>query len=90
MATVGGFSRHYHLAELNESLVTGEGVLSPENRKERARENLGIEGTPASGDPKPPIANLTLTGTYTDDDDGIEAAVNGILAALREFGIIET
>lgn len=34
------------------------------------------------------IADLTLTGTYSTDDDGIEAAVNGILAALRGVGII--
>lgn len=34
------------------------------------------------------IADLALTGTYTTDDDAIEAAVNGILAALRTNGII--
>lgn len=34
------------------------------------------------------IADLDLTGTYATDDDAIEAAVNGILAALRANGII--
>lgn len=34
------------------------------------------------------IADLALTGTYETDDDAIEAAVNGILAALRANGII--
>lgn len=43
------------------------------------------EPTPASA-----IADLTLTGTYTDDDDNIEAAVNGILAILRANGFLAT
>ncbi|MCB0070023.1 MAG: hypothetical protein KDE20_01135 [Caldilineaceae bacterium] len=41
------------------------------------------DGTQASA-----IADISVTGTYADDDDAIEAAVNGILAALRGVGII--
>lgn len=34
------------------------------------------------------IADISVTGTYATDDDAIETAVNGILAALRGAGII--
>ena len=34
------------------------------------------------------ISDLTLTGTYGTDDDGIEAAINGILAILRANGML--
>lgn len=40
-------------------------------------------GTQASA-----ISDISVTGTYADDDDNIEAAVNAILAALRGVGII--
>lgn len=36
------------------------------------------------------IANLDLTTTYADDAAATEAAINGILAALRSAGIIAT
>lgn len=41
------------------------------------------DGTQAAG-----IADITVSGTYGDDDDAIETAVNSILAALRGAGII--
>ena len=41
------------------------------------------DGTQASA-----IADITVTGTYADDDSDIETAVNSILAALRGVGII--
>lgn len=46
----------------------------------------GVEATPAA--PATAIADLDLTGTYGTDDDGIEAAVNGILAILRANGLL--
>lgn len=33
------------------------------------------------------IADVTVTGTYADDDDAIETAINSIIAALEAFGI---
>ena len=43
---------------------------------------------PAAGVNQTAISDITVTGTYTDDDDAIELAVNSILAALRTAGII--
>lgn len=43
------------------------------------------EPTPATA-----IADVTVTGTYADDDQDIEAAINGILAVLRSNGFIAT
>ena len=40
-------------------------------------------GTQASA-----ISDITVTGTYADDDSDIETAVNAILDALRGVGII--
>ena len=34
------------------------------------------------------IADVSVTGTYADDDTPIETAINSILAALRAKGII--
>jgi len=34
------------------------------------------------------ITDLTVTGTYADDDTPIETLVNSVLAALRAHGII--
>lgn len=36
------------------------------------------------------ISDVTVTGTYATDDTPIETAINSILAALREKGIIAT
>lgn len=52
----------------------------------RSLELLGI----SAPDPQSPIVNLNLSGTYDDDDENIEAAINGILAALRANGILDT
>ena len=43
------------------------------------------EPTPATA-----IADVAVTGTYADDDQDIEAAINGILAVLRSNGFIAT
>lgn len=43
------------------------------------------EPTPATA-----IADVVVTGTYADDDQDIEAAINGILAVLRSNGFIAT
>lgn len=34
------------------------------------------------------IADVTVTGTYADDDDAIETAINSIIAALVAAGIV--
>jgi hypothetical protein len=34
------------------------------------------------------ISDVTVTGTYADDDEDIETAINSILAALRAHGIV--
>lgn len=34
------------------------------------------------------IDDISVTGTYADDDTPIETAINAILAALRDKGII--
>ena len=34
------------------------------------------------------VADITVTGTYATDDTPIETAINGILASLREHGLI--
>lgn len=54
MSTVGSYSRHFQMAELNDPLDSLEGVLSPAEQKRRVAENLAISGaseygTPAAG-----------------------------------------
>lgn len=44
---------------------------------------IQADGTQAAA-----LDDITVTGTYATDDDAIETAVNGILAALRGAGII--
>lgn len=52
-----------------------------------ASDKVGFHGvTPV--DQAAAIADISVTGTYGTDDDAIELAVNSILAALREKGII--
>lgn len=52
-----------------------------------ANDKVGLHGA-APSDQYAAIADISVTGTYATDDDAIQAAVNGILAALREKGII--
>lgn len=42
----------------------------------------------AGGEQAGAIADLSLSGTYGDDDTAIEGAINSILSALRGVGII--
>lgn len=51
-----------------------------------ANEKAGFHG--AAVDQHAAIDDISVTGTYATDDTPIETAVNGILAALREKGII--
>ncbi len=48
--------------------------------------------TNVAGDGNSPaaISDISVTGTYTTDDTPIETAINSILAALRDAGIIQT
>jgi hypothetical protein len=34
------------------------------------------------------ITDVTVSGTYADDDDAIETAINSILTVLRDAGLI--
>ncbi len=56
------------------SVVDTDGTISVE-----------VDGTQQSA-----IADISVTGTYATDDTPIETAINGILAALRNAGIIAT
>lgn len=49
----------------------------------KAGAQIQDDGTQASA-----ISDISVTGTYADDDSDIETAVNSILAALRGAGII--
>lgn len=69
-------------------MVTG---TNSENRRMKMQvRELEVNGTTFGGSPAGAIADISVTGTYATDDDAIEAAINGILAALRDNGIIET
>lgn len=54
-----------------------------------ASDLVGLHGATPS-DQYAAIADISVTGTYATDDTPIETAVNSILAALREKGIIAT
>lgn len=41
-----------------------------------------------NNDPEANVADVTVTGTYADDDDAIETAINGILAILVAKGLM--
>jgi hypothetical protein len=47
------------------------------------------QGLPADVDAPAAIADVSVTGTYATDDTPIETAINAILAALREQGVIK-
>lgn len=44
---------------------------------------------PQIGDAQTAIADVTVTGTYADDDDAIELAINSIIAALVYHGLVK-
>jgi hypothetical protein len=68
----------------NKILKAALGGLVPDDWFTAKVTAAGIpEGTPHA-----PIANLALTGTYATDDPNIQAAVNGILATLRSYGMV--
>ncbi len=52
-----------------------------------ANDKVGLHGATPS-DQYAAIADVTVTGIYADDDTPIATAINSILAALREKGII--
>lgn len=52
-----------------------------------ATDKVGFHGATPS-DQYAAIADVSVTGTYATDDTPIETAINSILAALREKGII--
>ena len=52
-----------------------------------ARTSTGVEADANAADA---IADIAVTGTYTTDDTPIETAINSILAALRDAGIIQS
>lgn len=62
------------------------GIERPQGANE-LRVNTGGKIT-AAGTQAAAIEDIAVSGTYATDDDAIEAAINGILAALRGVGII--
>lgn len=88
---VSGFATYAHFDELNAPLDTQEGVLSPSQRKARARANLGVDGitdiaaiTPLTdstgGTPSGTLAAITAGGTYAQAD---MVAVKNAIASLN-------
>lgn len=47
---------------------------------------MGVEDL--TGAPEANVEEVTVTGTYADDDDAIETAINGILAILIAKGLM--
>lgn len=77
--------RHEKKLNIQELRINGAAVTAT------AAELNKIDGagaTVASGTQQASIADLAVTGTYATDDTPIETAVNAIIAALVEFGII--
>lgn len=74
---VSGFATYAHFDELDEPLDTQEGVLSPAERKARARENLGLAGLNGS-------AITPLTDTSGGTADNTIAAIPAATAASTD------
>ncbi len=77
--------RHEKKLNIQELRINGAAVTAT------AAELNKIDGAGAavaSGTQQASIADLAVTGTYATDDTPIETAVNAIIAALVEFGII--
>lgn len=68
MATVGGFSRHHHLDELNSPLQTNSGYMSPAARKAATLANLGLTAT---------AAEINILDGVTATAEEINAAADG-------------
>lgn len=64
------------------------GNLAMSVDKDGLIENMSISLDQIGFTPGAAIGDLSLSGTYTDDDDGIQAAINGILATMRANGLI--
>lgn len=73
------YQRKVYQEQGEDSLV----VLAAGGGKIKGQASAGATPAQAAA-----VADITVTGTYADDDDNIETAVNGILAALRNAGII--
>jgi hypothetical protein len=79
MSVVGNLSRHLHFDEFNDSLQTGSGWLSPEQRKALARTNLGLSGGTAGVTPQAaPVA-------LTDSTGGTASATLAAIAAGSSY-----
>ena len=53
-----------------------------------AAQIMEAAGLDPTGTPGGAIADIEVSGTYATDDDAIEAAINGILAILRDYGML--
>lgn len=80
------------LAESDEALTAADLTkLSDVDATATELDKLdGSGAVVASGTQQSHITDVTVTGTYADDDDAIEAAINSIIAALEAFGITAT
>ena len=65
--SVAGFSRHKHLDELDDPLQTGEGWLTPAQRRARVVANLGITATAAELNAVADGASTAAAVTATSD-----------------------
>ena len=64
------------------------GTNSANKRMKIQCEELEVDGVAVLGAQAAAIADVTVTGTYADDDDAIETAINAIIAALVGAGIV--
>ncbi len=80
-SAVGAFSTSRHFKELDEPIEIQEGVISPDQRKAKARANLGISSDP-DGVAAAVAAAAALTG-FTDNSGG---TVSHTLAAVTAGG----
>ena len=48
------------------------------------------QGVEADANAADAIADISVTGTYATDDTPLETAINAIIAALRDAGVIKT
>ena len=79
------------LAKEVATQITGGGAVASVNGQ-TGTVVLDAQDVGALAEPTPAtaIADVAVTGTYADDDQDIEAAINGILAVLRSNGFIAT
>jgi len=64
------FEDHNHFSELNEPLFGGSGVMSPDERKARARANLGISDEASGSARSASVSSVISVSGLTDKSGG--------------------